>query len=124
MKIKKFNESEEINYFEDIKIAFSNISDEFNVKFYYSSDIYDLGRDIFDYFDNHRMDKQVLVIISYINKLPDRTGNMSELENYSRYLENESKMYKSIYESLSKCEIGSFTTKRNYQEILVCITLI
>lgn len=124
MKIKKFNESEEINYFEDIKIAFSNVSDEFNVKFYYASDIYGLGRDIFDYFDNHQMDKQVLVIISYINKLPDRTGNMSELENYSRYLENESKMYKSIYESLSKCEIGSFTTKRNYQEILVCITLI
>jgi hypothetical protein len=124
MKIKKFNESEEINCFEDIKIAFSNISDESSVKFYYASDIYGLGRDIFGYFDNYRMDRQVLVIISFINKLPDRTGNMSELENYSKYLESESRIYKSIYESLLKCEINSFTTKRTYQEILVFITLI
>lgn len=83
-----------------------------------------MGRDIFGYFDNYRMNKQVLVIISFINKLPDRTGNMSELENYSKYLESESRIYKSIYESLLKCEINSFTTKRTYQEILVFITLI
>jgi hypothetical protein len=122
-RIRRILESIEENNFEDIKLAFSDISDENGVSFYYGADIYEVYTDTFSLFSNYQMYKHVLISIKSMNKYPEGINSLSNIKEYYTYLDHESKIHKSIHESLLKCEFEQVVIKRLYQEILICITL-
>ncbi len=123
MKISRFNESSIDDRLDDIKLAFLNISDENQIKFYYSKEIYKVYQGLFGYFDNHRMSNQFLVVVTLGKEVSKDVRNPEDLEEYYKFLEDESKIYKLIYESVSKIEYDGLRIKRQYAEMLICITL-
>lgn len=123
--IKKIFESTEKIAFEDIKVAFSDISDDNMVSFYYGEEVYNRYTEIFVEFTTWLMKKHVLVSISAPNdpSIFSKPKSISEISNYCESLDQESKIYKSIHDALLKCDFDSVQIKRYRREILVCITL-
>ena len=134
MKIQRFNESDEHNQklFEDIKVAFYNISDEYDTSFYFGDEIYadPRGDDIpFGSFGISKPNDQVLVKIGYKSNGNNVLLNtIDKVELKIEYLKEELKMYNLLKESLSRIE---FSTMRIYESEMtkgnrifsVCITL-